>query len=368
MSRYRHLYVHIPFCDVICHYCHFYTAPAKGAAQEAFFAALERELDGWLPQMAPELDAIYFGGGTPGASPPDLLAGFLKKLRGKIHAGTEVTLETNPGNVTADSARQWRESGINRVSLGVQSLNDKLLKKVGRAHSAAKAVEALETCAKEFKNLTVDLLYGIPEQEVDEPRKHAGQLLQCGARHISAYHLSLEPSHFLFPKLPPDDFALEQIRAIADFLVPRGYHHYEVASFCEPGFESRNNGNYWSGGPYLALGPSAHSFDGLHTRWRNLSNWQEYIGRIQRGESPVSVTENLSQEQRRIEVIFTSLRTSKGLDLRAFRAQFGQDLRQTHAPLLQRWQEEGLAEIRAERLQLTFAGRMLCDEIAQRLI
>ena len=198
--------------------------------------------------------------------------------------------------------------------------------------------------------------------------EQALELLRLGARHLSFYHLTLEKGHFLHGSLPTDAFAWQQLHAAAEALGQRGLLHYEIASFAAPGAESRNNWNYWTGGAYLALGPSAHGFDGKRERWSNVSDWQEYIRRADARESTRAWTEQVTDEQRRIEVIFTSLRTSKGLDLEAFLAEFGTDLRKSHSAWLQRWLGEGLIELDGPRLALTFSGRMLADEIARRLI
>lgn len=368
MPRYRHLYVHVPFCEVICHYCHFYTARARGADQPAFFRALAADLSRQEQELAPELEAVYFGGGTPSASPPELIAGFLESLGTRVTKNTEVTIEANPTKATRHLAKAWREAGINRVSLGVQSLDDELLKKLGRAHDSSEAKAALAGVRAEIENVSCDLMYAVPGQPEDFPAKEAVELVSLGACHLSAYHLTLEKEHFLHASLPPDDFAWRQIHAVAEALGARGFRHYEVASFARPGFESRNNQNYWSGSPYLALGPSAHGFDGARERWSNVSDWREYVRRAEAGESTRAWTENLTDEQRRIEVIFVSLRTDQGLDLAGFKAEFGVDLVDQRPALFERWEKDGLGHLAQGRFVLTFRGRMLIDEIARALI
>ncbi len=368
MATFRYIYVHVPFCEVICHYCHFYTARSREARQPEFFAALETELTQNYSRLDGKLEAIYFGGGTPAASPPELIAKFLEKLRAKISPDTEITLEANPTNVNTANVSGWKAAGVNRISLGVQSLDDVLLKRLGRVHSARDALRAAEACLAEIPNVSGDLMYSVPDQNEDLPGEHALALAKLGIQHISAYHLTLEPEHFLYPKLPPDAHAWKQIRGIADRLAPLGFRHYEVASFAQPGRESRNNKNYWSGGPYLALGPSAHGFDGEHTRWHNVADWEKYVALLAKGESPLAETERLTVEQRRIEVIFTGLRTLDGLDLVAFERHFGENLATKKAGILARWQKEGLAEVTNGHLVLSFAGRMLVDEIAKALL
>lgn len=368
MATYRYIYVHVPFCEVICHYCHFYTARTQGADQPAFFRALAAELSRQESSLDHELEAIYFGGGTPAASPPELIEKFLGSLRSRITARTEITMEANPTNVNPERARAWRSSGINRISLGVQSLNDELLKRLGRMHSGEEALRALAILRAEIENVSCDLMYAVPGQTEEEPGEHALALVRAGASHLSAYHLTLEKDHFLHGSQPPDDFAWRQIHGISERLLPLGFQHYEVASFAAPGRQSRNNKNYWSGGPYLAFGPSAHGFDGKSERWSNVSDWQEYVRRAGTGESTRAWTEHLTPEQRRIEVIFTSLRTDEGLDLAAFQRHFGVDLVSQKGRHFERWEKDGLGHLAHGHFVLTFRGRMLADEIAKSLL
>lgn len=368
MAIYRHIYVHVPFCEVICHYCHFYTARTKEADQERFFAALRKHLGSEALLLGPGLEAVYFGGGTPAASPPELIASFLEALGPRLRPQAEVTIEANPNNVSRENVRAWKAAGINRVSLGVQSLDDNLLKKLGRAHDSRQALLALETVRAEIDNVSCDLIYAVPAQGEEQPAKEALELVKRGATHLSAYHLTLEKEHFLHASLPTDDFAWHQLRHVAGRLEPLGHEHYEVASFAAPGRQSRNNKNYWSGGPYLAFGPSAHGFDGGNERWSQLSDWRQYIERVENGQNTRSWTENLTPEQRRIEVIFTSLRTDQGLDLKGFEEKFGIDLLGQKKALLERWEKEGLGHLAQGKFVLTFPGRMLVDEIAKSLL
>lgn len=364
----EHIYIHLPFCDVICHYCDFYTARSKDARHVDFFEALELEAKQNLSKLAPQLKAIYFGGGTPSASPPELLHKFLDLFRDRITPNTEISIEANPTNITAATVRAWKGAGINRISLGIQSLDDQMLKKLGRVHSAQQAKVALALCLAEIPNVTGDLIYAVPGQNEEDPALHALEMAQIGVKHFSAYHLTLEESHFLYPKLPDGEFAWTQVKHILDKLVPLGFEHYEVSNFGLPGFESKNNQNYWFGGAYLALGPSASGFDGQNQRTKNVADWEKYISLLKAEKSVVEETENLTAQQRKIEVIFTSLRTSRGLDLKGFKAKFGEDLESRHAALLSNWQKNDLSRVTNGHLVLTFQGRMLGDEIARKLL
>lgn len=368
LPAFEHLYAHFPFCEVICHYCDFYTARAKDARHEDFFEAMMLEQNLALEKLSRPLKAIYLGGGTPSASPPLLMKDFLAGFGAFIDENTEVTMEANPNNISAAALASWKEIGINRISLGVQSLNDSLLKRLGRTHSASAALDALSLAKQFFSNVSGDLIYGVPGQAEAEPAAHALQLAEAGATHISAYHLTIPQTHFLFAQLPADTLAWAQIKALADALSPLGFSHYEVSNLALPGFESKNNSNYWSGGPYFAFGPSAHGFDGHGSRWKNVADWEEYIRRLRAGESPEAERETLTLEQRRIEFLFTALRTNRGLDLPKYAQAFGQNLMQRNGAFLQNLVSEGLATLDNHHFALTFAGRMLTDEIVRKLL
>jgi oxygen-independent coproporphyrinogen-3 oxidase len=368
MAAYRHIYVHLPFCDVICHYCDFYTARNKDARYDEFFAALGIEARLNLPKLTEPLEALYFGGGTPSAAPTALLAAFIEIFQPWIAPQTEITLEANPNNITEANLRAWQAMGINRLSLGIQSLDDVVLKRLGRTHGAEPARQALQLARKYIPNISGDLIYGVPGQAPNDPARDALSMAGLGLTHISAYHLTIPSNHFLHAKLPEDSFAWKQIEKVAAALAPLGFEHYEVSNFGKPGFQSKNNSNYWRGGPYLALGPSANGFDGEGTRWKNVADWEDYVARLERGESPVEETEYLTLEQRRIETLFTSLRTSKGLDLARFQREFGEDLLLRHASLFEALGKDGLGALANGRFVLTFAGRMLTDEIVRKLL
>ena len=365
---YEHIYVHLPFCEVICHYCDFYTARAKEARHADLFTAIHKELTRYQQQLSPKLKAIYFGGGTPSVSPPELLHKFLDSLAPHIHTETEITLEANPTNVSQESVRLWKEAGINRISLGIQSLDDGLLKRLGRVHSALEAQKALGTCLGYIPNVSGDLIYAVPDQSIGAPAEAAKQMAQIGVKHLSAYHLTLDKDHFLYSKLPPSELAYAQIQTLQEGVGALGFEHYEVSNFAQSGYESRNNQNYWRGGPYLALGPSAHGYNGSNKRWRNIADWEKYIELAQSNNSCVAEEETLSLEQLRIEFIFTRLRTREGLDLTEFERRFSYDLREKNQTLLAEWEKSGLAILANSHLKLSFSGRMLADSMAEKLL
>ncbi len=368
MKPYAHVYAHIPFCDYICHYCDFYTVRNKHVSHENFFRALGKERDRDDALLTPQLKALYFGGGTPSASPAQLIADFLAPLRPRLNAGTEVTLEANPWNLSDENLRIWREAGITRLSIGAQSLRTPMLRRLGRAHNADEVRDGVARARKYFENLSADLIYGVPDQGCHEPAEDAEELVRLGVNHFSAYHLTLEPNHFLYSRLPSGDEAIHQVAAIADRTGALGFVHYEASNFGRPGFESENNRNYWRGGPWLAWGPSAHGHDGTRTRWMNIADWKEWASRVEQGKNPEFTRETLTEEQRQIEVLFTSLRTNEGLDLAAFKNEFHRDLRSDRAAIFNELIRLGHGTIKDDRFVPSFSGLMLGDEIVSRLM
>lgn len=365
---YPSLYVHLPFCDVICHYCDFYTARAKEARHEELFGALKAHLRQIEAGLAPSLHSIYFGGGTPSVTPPELLHDFLAELKSRIGTETEVTLEANPRDVTLPNLKAWRGAGVNRVSIGVQSLEPALLKSLGRTHGAEDALAAVALAAQEMPRVSADLIYAVPGQALNESAEAAERLVKAGAKHLSAYHLTLEPRHFLYGRLPTHDGAAAQLTELRDRLAGLGLAQYEVSNFGRPGEESRHNQVYWTGLPYQALGPSAHGFDGENKRWRLTSDWTDYCARISSGSPPAAEEEELNPSQRQIEVLFTSLRTRQGLDLLAFQKKFGVDLEQKGAQIWDDCEAAGLLIRREGRVIPSFSGLLLADEICTKIM
>lgn len=368
MSNYSFVYAHFPFCDVICHYCDFYTARTKESDQAAFLSAITKEAYTFLDRERPKLHALYLGGGTPSVSPIKELGQFISGFHNFLVSGAEVTMEANPNTIADESLAAWKIMGINRLSLGVQSLEDSTLKRLGRTHSASEAIECIKKIVRLFPNTSADLIYAVPGTNKESLIEDAKKLVDLGIPHLSAYHLTLEPKHFLFSKLPNDEFASEQVERLSEFLQAQGYEHYEMSNFGKPGFRSKNNSNYWRGGAYFALGPSAHGFDGARERWKNVADWKAYINRINLGESVVESRETLSAEQCQIERLFTSLRTLEGLNLTRWEGDFGYSLLDRRAQPIERFVKDGLATLSNGHFVLTLKGRLLADEIVKKLI
>lgn len=367
---YASLYVHFPFCESKCHYCDFYSiGRERTRAGDAlrFEAALRREAEQAAPLLAPRIDTIFFGGGTPSMTDPDSMARALEPLglASRIHDQTEWTMEANPSSIDVDRMRGFRALGVNRVSMGVQAMRDELLHDLGRVHSREGALKALDAVfAAGFTNVSTDLLCGVPGQSLEDLDYAIGELTTRPISHLSCYLLTLPPHHRMYAQLPNEDTQLAHLLHIDRRLQEAGFAHYEISNFAKPGREARHNLRYWQGASYLALGPSAHSFDAsTKRRWKNVSSLHLYCQNLETGKSVQEQEETLSPAQLELERWMLGLRLAEGIPaewldtpLRRARAQaFGQS---------------GILEIHPAnpgRYRLTPKGFALSDQVIQSL-
>jgi oxygen-independent coproporphyrinogen-3 oxidase len=327
-TKIRHIYVHIPFCARICPYCAFYKDLLDRLQTSRFCEALLRELElpdsGWQtgerrPSLRPT--TIYFGGGTPTAlniaQLELLLRGFHERL--ELSQLVEWTIEANPGSVSARKAVLLKKFGVNRISLGVQSWDDELLKLLGREHNAQQAEESFRILRNAgFTNVNVDLMFGLPGQTVDQWRSTLEKTIALQPEHISTYCLTYEEDTEFFLRHARGEFR-QDADADAEFfemtmaiLEDAGYRHYEISNYGRPGFESVHNRAYWLGKDYLGVGPSAVSTIGMQ-RWQNVCDYRAYIDRVFSGQSTRFTSENLTPELKRTERIALGLRTGDGI-------------------------------------------------------
>lgn len=371
----RSIYLHIPFCEKKCLYCDFYSIENRSLTGR-FLDALVLEVErAGTEHPGAEVDTVFFGGGTPSLLKPAELSRLLDALRAsfRLAADAEITVETNPGTVTAGTLRAYRESGVNRLSIGVQSFLPEELRFLDRIHDPAQA----EACVREaraagFQNVSIDLIFALPGQRRSSWEETLRKSVALGPEHISAYSLIVEPSTPLFrlveegkviPAGRDDEASLYEFTM--GFLGSEGYDQYEVSNFARPGFRCRHNANYWSHGAYLGLGPSAHSFlplDGGREgrRWWNVSNLVNYLERVEAGLPPLAGEERLSGNQLRNERVFLGLR-GRGLAL----AEIADGKSQA---VVRDLVEHGLAVVEDEALRLTPRGYLLCDEISAKLM
>ncbi|MDB6147329.1 MAG: hemN, partial [Spartobacteria bacterium] len=317
----RHLYVHIPFCARICPYCAFYKERLDRSQTERFCQAILRELEGHARTLEINPETIFFGGGTPTALTTAqleaLLNGFAQTL--DLSRLVEMTVEANPGSVSARKALRLRELGVNRASLGVQSWEDNLLVLLGREHNAAQAEQSFQTLRSAgFSNINVDLMFGLPTQTLERWKTTLERTVALGPEHISAYCLTYEEDTEFFLRHARGELKSNN-DADADFfevamstLEEAGYEQYEISNYARKDFSSRHNRAYWAGENYLGIGPSAFSTLGL-TRAQNISDYREYADRVLSNRSAVGSVEALTPEIKRAEKIALSLRTGEGI-------------------------------------------------------
>ncbi|MDE6645102.1 MAG: radical SAM family heme chaperone HemW [Muribaculaceae bacterium] len=320
--RSKGLYIHLPFCSSKCWYCDFYSRPYGRSEAGAYVAALERERDIRFSQFpwgdgasVPVWDTAYIGGGTPSVLPFDLLERVLRIPR--VITGGEYTIEANPEQVSRDWLLRIMDAGVNRVSMGVQSFDSALLDAVGRQHQPGRAVQAIEALALSGINFSLDLIYGLPGQTVDGWHDALRRMFEIRPPHFSAYLLSYEPGTRLYARLmagktveASEEMAEEMYHILCSEAACTGYHHYEVSNFALPGSEAKHNSSYWDGTPYIGLGCSAHSFDGIN-RAANPASVSQYVRDLSLGKLPLEVEESTPLDRLNDDII-TSLRTSRG--------------------------------------------------------
>ena len=356
----RHIYVHIPFCARICPYCAFYKDLLDRSQTDRFCQALLRDLENH-GQLAPS--TIYLGGGTPTALTTGqlrfLLTGFGQRL--DLHQVEEWTVEANPGSVSPRKAELLRQSGITRISLGVQSWDNSLLQLLGREHNAKQAEESFHILrGAGFSNVNIDLMFSLPGQTEAQWSDTLEKTIALGPEHISTYCLTYEEDTEFFLRhsrgeLRSDtDNEAEFFEMTMSMLEKAGYHHYEISNYARPGFESVHNRAYWAGNDYLGIGPSAFSTVGAK-RLQNVANYREYADRLLAGESSVASVEQLSAEMKDSERIALGLRTGEGVDaglLRSFISATDEFI------------ELGLLQRQNGNFVLTRRGKCLADSVA----
>lgn len=328
------IYIHVPFCSSRCIYCDFYSTTQGVEMRSAYVQALCREIVARKHELNDEaIQTIYFGGGTPSLLSLGQVGHLIEAIRADfdISPTAEITLESNPDDVTLSLAEGWIALGFNRVSLGLQTFNDQILRLLRRRHTAATAKHAVKTLREAgFKNLTLDLIYGLPNQTFDIWKDDVQQLLALSVNHLSAYALSYEPGTSLTKMRDRGEIREadeEMIRKMYLYLIEQseaaGYKHYEISNFALPGYESRHNSSYWSGMPYIGFGPGAHSYDGKSLRRANDPDLLSYLK--QAGDAPCSF-EHLDAVQLYEEYLLTGLRTSKGISLSYILENFGKKI------------------------------------------
>ncbi len=366
------LYLHVPFCVSKCGYCSFYSITSSRFIPE-FVSAIQREM-AFYQKTFQSFDTVYIGGGTPSLLSSGQIYEILNAVNChfKIDRSAEITLEVNPGDVSLEYFQSLLDAGINRLNIGIQSLDNQLLKFLGRRHTAKEAVAAFDAARQAgFDNIGVDLIYRICGQEIELWRKTLQQVLSFSPEHLSCYQLSLEKKTPLYKEcrqnglqLPTENEALDFFMTTAQLLTDAGYIHYEVSNFARnESLKSRHNMKYWRHTPYLGLGPAAHSFLD-RKRWWNKRAFKTYLKDISAGKRPVDKSENLSTEQLALEALFLGMRTKDGINLTLYKACYGSDLLAEKAPIIEALIKNKLLELKNGSLRPTLAGMAVADSLA----
>ncbi|MFA6014290.1 MAG: radical SAM family heme chaperone HemW [Gallionellaceae bacterium] len=321
------LYIHIPWCVRKCPYCDFNSHEARGTLPEKeYVAALVRDLELALPHIwGRKVYTVFFGGGTPSLLSGDGVAEILRQVRMllPLDINAEITLEANPGTVEADKFALFKEAGINRLSLGIQSFNDEHLRALGRIHTAQEAKQAIAIAQQNFDNINLDLMYALPGQTLEGALADVHTALQFKPQHLSCYHLTLEPNTYFYshpPQVPDDDVSSDMQQAIEAELAQHGYQHYETSAFAQPSRRARHNVNYWQFGDYLGIGAGAHSKLSFHDkviRQMRAKQPQAYVAAVASG-APVQEQHEVAGKDLAFEFMMNALRLNQGFDAALF--------------------------------------------------
>ena len=366
------IYVHIPFCKKACHYCNFHFSVSLKNKND-FITALLKEIILQRNYLQEEpIKTIYFGGGTPSILQKEDLQQIIQQLHASftIEAGAEITLEANPDDITAEKLAEWKASGINRLSIGIQSFFEEDLQWMNRAHNASQAKNCI-TLAQQagFYNLSIDFIYGTPGLTDEKWNENVSAALAMGIPHLSCYALTVEPGTALQKMIvqhKKEDVDTEKqarhFLFLMDWLQHAGYEHYEISNFAKPGHLSRHNSSYWGGKKYLGLGPSAHSFNGTERQW-NIANNALYIQSLRQDKISFE-EEKLTTTQQLNEYIMTSLRTQEGLDLQQVVKNFGETAGNQIQQNSNKFITGEKLLLNGHLLQLTREGKLFADGIA----
>ncbi|HGD2268306.1 TPA: radical SAM family heme chaperone HemW [Streptococcus agalactiae] len=366
-------YVHIPFCTQICYYCDFSKVFIKNQPVDAYLQALIREFRSY---DITELRTLYIGGGTPTSISAVQLDYLLTELSRDLNLNTleEFTIEANLGDLTVDKIEVLQKSAVNRVSLGVQTFNDKHLKRIGRSHNEAQiysTIDALKTAG--FQNISIDLIYALPGQTMDDVRSNVAKALSLNIPHLSLYSLILEHHTVFMNKmrrgklhLPTEDLEAEMFEYIISEMERNGFEHYEISNFTKPGFESRHNLMYWDNVEYYGVGAGASGYlDGI--RYRNRGPIQHYLKGVSEGNARLS-EEVLSKNEMMEEELFLGLRKKEGVSIGKFEQKFGTSFEKRYGQIVQELQSDGLLKENNGFIQMTKKGLFLGDTVAEKFI
>ncbi|KIS07281.1 radical SAM family heme chaperone HemW [Streptococcus equi] len=366
-------YVHIPFCTQICYYCDFSKVFIKNQPVDAYLEALIKEFESY---QISSLKTLYIGGGTPTAITAKQLDYLLSHLQQHLQLDQleEFTIEANPGDLTEDKIAVLRQSAVNRISLGVQTFNDKQLKQIGRSHTEAQIYTTIASLKEAgFQNMSIDLIYALPGQTIQQVKENVAKALALDIPHLSLYSLILE-HHTVFMnkmrrgklQLPTEDLEAEMFEYIISEMEASGFEHYEISNFTKPGFESRHNLMYWNNDEYFGCGAGASGYlNGI--RYRNRVPIQHYLKAVADGNARLS-EEVLTKEEMMEEELFLGLRKKSGVSVSRFQEKFGLSFESRYGSVVRELQAQGLLVKDKDFVRMTKKGLFLGDSVAEKFI
>lgn len=372
------VYVHVPFCVKKCDYCAFYSVPLQRSKVKAYLDSLRTEIKLRQTEAEKGVSTLFIGGGTPTALDEEELEVFLKLLTQGFgfELSVEQTIEGNPGTLTLEKLYILRKQGIDRISLGAQSFDDSLLRRIGRIHTSAEIRDGVRLVREAgFGNLNLDLMFGLPEQNLISWQRTLEEALRLRPDHLSVYGLMLEEGTPLalnrsrIESLPDDDAQAEMYQLAKELLKREGYRHYETSNFSLPGYECQHNLGYWRGKGYLGLGPGAVSYIDKR-RWKNSEDLSLYEQRLAKGEKPVDPEEDelLTLQELRSERIILGLRLAEGINLETFKKEFGQEIKDIYPSVLERYLKAGALVYEGSSLKLKPEYWFVANSVLQEFV
>ena len=368
MDRMLGVYIHIPFCASKCSYCDFYSLPNQDELMDRYQKALIRHIEESAPQMAPYyIDTVYFGGGTPSFYGARRLCELFETLKtnARVLKSAEVTVEMNPDSVTKEDLHLLHEAGVNRISLGVQSANDDILRLIGRRHNYRQVIEAVKLIRAEgFDNLSVDLIYGLPTQSRSDWADTLSNALALLPEHLSCYGLKVEDGTPICkyqdsPLLPNDDDQADMYLYMTDVMERYGYQQYEISNFARPGRPSRHNLKYWQLDEYMGFGPAAHSYVG-GVRYSYVRDLKKYLDGVENGGSIVDEYEKIDKAESAAEYIMLGMRTTRGISKDEYFAIYRSGFDKIEY-LLSEYENKGWVRQAGDRWRFTSSGFLLSN-------
>ncbi|MDO5707374.1 MAG: radical SAM family heme chaperone HemW [Andreesenia angusta] len=367
------IYIHIPFCESKCKYCDFNSFTNKEKYVEKYIKYLKKEIDLYGKENFKNSKTIFIGGGTPSSIESEYIVEILEKIYEKNNKENfeEITIEVNPGSIDESKISDYKNAGINRISLGVQSLDDNILKSIGRVHNAKIAIESIKTVKRYIENISVDLIFGLPNQKIENIKNDIEVISKLGVNHMSFYALKIEENTPFYEmerngklNLPTEDIERDMYHIGKNILEENGYYQYEISNFSKTGFESKHNLIYWNVEPYIGLGLSAASnIDGK--RYNNMDNFEDYFDSINSFNLPIdsNTIEEIDLKEEISEYSILRLRLNEGIVKSEFKKRYGKDIRYIYGDILDKNKENGLLIEDKDRIYLSDKGFDLANQV-----